>query len=185
MTIEELQALEQNWPEDARLVYAGMRKINKGGQSPVMVKYIGVIIDDFIRDYTFQQGIYPAAKRFNAQRRLAIEAARRHGSQFANIKTRAKRDEGFTKLIVAQVSSVPLVLHHLLISTIQGEHRLTLERGDLKTCAHPLTAEAFDLDPKKPEETKLVVSNLLRDWTYMYPRKENVHNLSATLSDGR
>lgn len=103
----ELQALETEWPAQARLNYNDRGGINKNSQRREVKNFLKEMMLAFEDDFAFSCGIYRTkAERDRAQYLIALETSRE--LKYNDIKDRLRKDESFRALIIGVVRTTSL-----------------------------------------------------------------------------
>lgn len=106
-TVAELQANEEQWPPETRIVYKTARKIGLKDQSFVIRMVINKVISAFEADLAFGGGIFAADKRLEHQFAVILRVLRTQmndlEAEAKAIAQRVEHDYEYAKLIADQV----------------------------------------------------------------------------------
>lgn len=106
-TVAELQANEEQWPPETRIVYKTARKIGLKDQSLVIRMVINKVISAFEADLAFGGGIFAADKRLERQFIIILQTLRTQmkdvEAEAEAIAQRVEHDYEYAKLIADQV----------------------------------------------------------------------------------
>lgn len=178
--LDRLRARELTAPEETRIVYADNGKVNKNDQSAIVQQVMDYLIDLFTADWAFVRAIYPSDARFETQRSLVVLAAQSLDTTLATsaIITRVQNDYLYAKVFVDAVCiHHSMALHTLIALHAQGEQRLMLLRGKMKSSTTNLIQSTFGL---VQGECEALVNELMmsEDHLYVYPDATTVRYLS-------